>query len=177
MTKPLNVTKDRWAGETVAVLASGPSMSQELADSVLSLRRICARRAVRFAPDADMLVTLDGPMDTEFWPEAKDFAGICIIGFESDDVDAMYLAIPHERVTLGVGHVIEVRNNGLAAVRLAAMTGASKIVLLGFDRGHYDARESNVDIGWRGLEEGLDAIIAELRAKGIAVERVESQQE
>ena len=163
-----------WEGETVAVLGSGPSMTQALADSVKQHRRICARRSVRFAPDADMLVTLDGPSDAEFWPEAKGFSGICVIGYECDEADAMYVNLPHERVTLGEGHEIEIRNNGLAAIRIAAMAGAGKILLLGFDRGRYETRESNAAIGFRGLEEGLDALIAELRARGIEIERVDS---
>ena len=161
-----------WEGETVAVLASGPSMDQALADSVKQHRRICARRSFRFAPDADMLVTLDGPCDAEFWEEAKTFAGLLIIGFECDEADALYLSLPHERITLGEGHVIELRNNGLAAIRVAAMAGAARILLLGFDRGLYEQRENNVAIGLIGLEEGLDALIAELRAKGIEIERV-----
>lgn len=173
MTTPWIVPR-MWEGETVAVLASGPSMTQALADSVKQHRRICARRSVRFAPDADMLVTLDGPSDAEFWPEAKGFSGICVIGYECDEADAMYVNLPHERITLGEGHAIEVRNNGLVAIRVAARAGAAKILLLGFDRGRYEARASNVAIGFRGMEEGLSALIAELRGKGIEIERVDS---
>ena len=162
-----------WSGATVAVLGGGPSMNQKLADSVRQHRRICARTAVRFAPDADMLVSLDGPLDAEFWQESQSFAGMRICGFECAD-DALHLSLPHERVTLGEGHVVELRNNGFAAIRIAAMAGASKILLLGFDRGLYDARANNLEIGFLGMEEGTNAIIAELRAKGIEIERVDA---
>ena len=170
MTTPWIVPR-MWEGETVAVLASGPSMDQALADSVKQHRRICARRSFRFAPDADMLISLDGPADAEFWRESRDFGGMRICGFECDE-DAWHLHLPHERITLGEGHVVELRNNGLAAIRVAAMTGAASILLLGFDRGLYEKRENNVAIGLIGLEEGLDALIAELRARGIEIERV-----
>jgi len=160
-----------WAGETVAVLGGGPSMNQKLADSVRQHRRICARTSFRFAPDADMLITLDGPQDSEFWRESGGFAGPRVIGFECDE-DAVFLPIAHERVTLGEGHGVELRNNGLVAIRVAAMMGAAKILLLGFDRGLYDARENNAEIGFIGLEEGTDALVAELRARGIEVNRV-----
>jgi len=145
-------------------------MNRALADSVRQYRRICARTAFRFAPDADMLVTLDGPQDAEFWRESMDFGGIRVIGFECDE-DAVFLPIAHERVTLGEGHGVELRNNGLVAIRVAAMMGAAKILLLGFDRGLYDARGNNVEIGFLGLEEATDAIIADLRARGVEVER------
>jgi hypothetical protein len=161
-----------WMGKTVAVLGSGPSMTQELADSVRHLPRICARRAARFAMDADLLVALDGPADADSWRESEGFAGLRIVGFERDDLDARYLHIAHERVTLGEGHVVEIRNNGLVAIRIAAMAGAAKIVLLGFDRGQYGAHAPAGAGGYVGLEEGLDALIAELGAKGIEVERV-----
>jgi len=175
MTTPWVIPR-MWEGETVAVLASGPSMDQALADSVRGHRRICARRAARFAPDADLLVTLDGPADQDGWAAARRFAGTIICGFEYEgDQSVKYVNIPHERVILGEGHVVEIRNNGLAAIRIAAMAGASQIMLLGFDRGLYDARDSNVAIGFRGLEEGIDALTAELRAKGIEVERVDSK--
>ena len=172
MTTPWIVPR-MWEGETVAVLASGPSMDQALADSVKQHRRICARRSFRFAPDADMLISLDGPADAEFWRESRDFGGLRIVGFDYDaEPDVMVLNLPHERITLGEGHVVEIRNNGLAAIRVAAMTGAASILLLGFDRGLYEKRENNVAIGLIGLEEGLDALIAELRARGIEIERV-----
>lgn len=178
MTTPWKVPM--WQGQTVAVLASGPSMTQELADSVKHLPRIAVRRAVRLAPDADMVLALDGPPNEGFWPEleASGFAGIRVCGVECD-LDAMYLNIPHERITLGPGHVIESRNNGLAAIRVAAMAGAAKILLLGFDperNGHFydDLTDPGYAGEWYpGLTAGLAALIMELRGKGIEVERVQ----
>lgn len=178
MTTPWKVPQC-WQGQTVAVLASGPSMSQELADSVRHLPRIAVRRAHRLAPDADMVLALDGPPNEGFWPELEQsgFAGIRICGVECD-LDAMYLHLPHERVVLGAGNIIETRNNGLAAIRVAAMAGASKILLLGFDpetNGHfYDAITDPGYSGewYPGLTAGLAALFAELRGQGIDIEFV-----
>lgn len=172
MTTAWSVPK-LWPGETVAVLGSGPSMNQALADSVRHLPRICARRSLQFAPDAEMLIALDGPADAESWAASQNYTGLRVVGFEREDVDALYLNIAHERVRLGEGNVVEIRNNGLVAIRVAAMAGAARIILLGFDRGQYGAQAPEGAGGYVGLEQGLDALIAELRAQGVEVERVE----
>lgn len=58
----------------VAVLATGESMSQEVADSVRHLTRVVVNDAFRLAPDADALAA----QDKAWWSENKDalqFAG------------------------------------------------------------------------------------------------------
>jgi hypothetical protein len=173
MTTKWSVPPDLWKGATIAVLGSGPSLTQELADSVRQFKRIAVRRAFSFAPDADMLVSLDGPtgsMDDAFWGDASDFSGLRVCGTECE-VDALYCGLLYETVTIAPGHTIEIRNNGLAAIRIAERAGAAKIILLGFDPEHYEEVHHFV-----GLVAGLEQIIAELRAKGIEFERVESVQ-
>jgi len=166
MTTRWNVPR-LFEGRMVAVLAPGKNLTQELADSVVDLPRIAVKRAYRLAPDADMLIGLDGTADAEFWTETDDFDGLRVCGTECD-LDVLYLHLPHEVVTLAPGHVIHIRNNGLAAIRVAAMAGASKILLLGFDTGRYEAFH-----GFRGLTEGLAQLTAELQARGVAVERID----
>lgn len=169
----------RWAvprlfeGKTVAVLAPGPTMNQKLADTVKHLPRIAVRRAFRFAPDADMVVSIDGQsgtLDDAFWNDVRSFPGLKVTGTESDDVDALYLPIPHEIVTLREGHTVHFRNNGLAAIRIAAAGGAARILLLGFDPERYE--QQHADRGFLGLTKGLNALAAELAAKGVEVESV-----
>lgn len=175
MTTPW-IIPPKFAGQTVAVLASGTSLTQEAADSVKHLPRIAVRRAFRLAPDADMLIALDGPPNHGFWDESRDFAGTRICGVECE-LDAMYVCIPHERVTLGPSHVVEIRNNGLAAIRVAGMAGASKIVLLGFDPEPYEHFYDGVDSDWDqypGLTAGLAQLISDLATQGISVERYEA---
>ena len=177
MTTPWEVPK-LWTGKTVAVLASGSSLTQELADSVRNLPCIAVRKAFRRAPWAEMLVSLDGPLDAVFWEESKDFKGLRICGVECD-MDLLHLALSHDVIEIAPGHVIHIRNNGLAAIRIAALAGASKIKLLGFDAakdGHFTHFYDEFHGGWDGeeypgLEIGLAALIAELAAQGIEVER------
>jgi hypothetical protein len=66
-----------WKGQTVAVLASGPSMSQAVADAVhaAGIPAIVTNDTFRLAPWAQILYAAD----TEWWGHtagAKDFAGL-----------------------------------------------------------------------------------------------------
>ena len=58
-----------FTGQTVAVIGDGPSMSQELADAVHHLPRVCARLGARWALDADVVVAVDGPPNLGRWPD------------------------------------------------------------------------------------------------------------
>jgi hypothetical protein len=164
------VPKDLWRGETVAILGAGPDMTRELAESARGLKTVAVNRAVKFAPWADMFVALD-PRHP-FWADAADFKGRRIIGVECD-YDALYVGLLYERVTIAPGHVIEIRNNALAAIRIASTAGAAKILLLGFDPERYE--EVHAHTGFYGLVQGLEQITAELRAKGIEIDRVDSR--
>ena len=96
-----------------------------------------------------------------------------IIGVPEPDMpDALYPGMMYETVTIGPGHVIEIRNNALAAIRIAALAGAAKIMLLGFDPERYEAIHAHT--GFYGLVQGLEQIMAELRGKGIEIERHDS---
>ena len=160
-----------WQGETVAILGAGPDMTEELALTAKGHKTIAVNRAVKFAPWADMFVALDP--HHPFWEEADNvgFTGIRVCGVPCD-LDAMYAGMFVERVTIAPGHVIEIRNNALAAIRIAFRAGASKIILLGFDPSRYE--EVHAHTGFRGLIEGLDQIITEIRNSGVEVERIDS---
>jgi hypothetical protein len=172
MTTRWTIPNDLWPGETVAVLAPGPGLTKDVAERFRRDKTIAVRRAFEVAPWADMLISLDGPtgsLDDDFWDDAADFAGMRVCGIECD-IDALYPGMMYEVVNLGPGHTIEIRNNGLAAVRLAAQLGAAKILLVNFDADRYE--DLHAATGFHGLVKGLDQIITDLRAKGIEVERV-----
>jgi hypothetical protein len=160
-----------WQGETVAILGAGPDMTEELALTAKGHKTIAVNRAVKFAPWADMFVALDP--HHPFWEEADNvgFTGIRVCGVECD-YDAMYAGMFVERVVVSPHETIEIRNNALAAIRIAVRAGAARIILLGFDPARYE--EVHVHTGFRGLTEGLEQIIAEVRAAGITVERIDS---
>lgn len=171
MTQKWTVPSDLFAGQTVAILGTGPSMNQALAESVKGLPCIATRRSVRLAPWAKMLVAID-PVG-EVWEETRDFEGLRITGSEAANLDALYLPMRHETVTLAEGNVVEFRNNGLAMMRIAAAGGAAKILLLGMDTDGYGLTpEGTPGLGHDGLTIALNALIAELRGRGIEVERM-----
>lgn len=161
MTTAWKIEPD-WLGETVAVLASGPSMSKQVAEQLRQYKCIVVNHTHKLAPWADMLVALD--LNLPLWADASDFAGIRVCGVQSDKVDALYVGPMYERVQLSPMHNIEILNSGLAAIRIAERMGASTIILAGFDP------ELNRE-KYPGLVEGLTALIKELAARGIIVER------
>ena len=171
MTKAWTIPSDLWAGQTVAILGAGPDMTAELAATAKGHKTIAVNRAVKFAPWADMFVALDP--HHPFWEEADrlGFAGLRVCGVECE-LDALYAGMFYETVQMGQGHTLQIRNNALAAIRIAALAGASSIVLLGFDPERYE--EVHAHTGFTGLVQGLEQISAELRAQGIDVKRVDS---
>jgi len=163
-----------WQGETVAILGAGPDMTEELAATSKGYKTIAVNRAVKFAPWADMFVALDP--HHPFWEEADNvgFKGIAVCGVETDDYpDAKYAGMFVERVKISEGHVIEIRNNALAAARIAFRSGAKKILFLGFDPSRYEEIHSHT--GFYGLTQGLEQIIAEMLAADVEVERIDSK--
>ena len=171
MTTKFNVA-GIWSGDTVAILGAGPDMTAELAETARGYKTIAVNRAVKFAPWADMFVALDP--HHPFWEEADNlgFKGMRILGVENDDYDALYLGMMYETVRIAEGHTIEIRNNALAAIRIAYLAGAKKIILLGFDPARYE--EIHRHTGFYGLKQGVEQITAELRANGVEVERIDS---
>lgn len=174
MTKPWTIPADLWAGETVAILGAGPDMTEALAATAKGFKTVAVNRAVKFAPWADMFVALDP--HHPFWEEADNvgFTGLRVCGVECD-LDALYAGMWYENVTMPDGEQLQVRNNALAAIRIASKTGAKKLLLLGFDPERYE--EVHAHTGFRGLKQGLEQIIAELQAQGIEVERIDSPEQ
>lgn len=105
------------------VLASGPSMSQELADFVRGKCRVIAvSDTFRLAPWADAVVS----HDSIWWqahPDALRFAGRKFSGRKYPGVELLPFDI---RFTGGT-------NSGLQGMRVAKLLGAGRILLLGFD--------------------------------------------
>lgn len=121
-------------GETVAILASGPSMSRDVADAV---NRMCVATIVinntwRLAPWADALFAADAP----WWrspkaPTAEEFAGERFVSEEPTRHGMGPLPgvthIPKRDVTFGGG------NSALRAAHMCQDLGAREILLYGVD--------------------------------------------
>lgn len=150
-----------WSGQVVAVLGAGPLLTREMAALPAQCKTIAASRASDVYPAADMVVAIDGN-----GPPAG-YAGMYVIGFPCDR-DALYPGVRYERVTMADGRVLEYRNNGILAIRIAADMGAARIVLAGFDTPRYEKIYN-----FPGITEGLAAVIAEVRARGIPIDFVQ----
>jgi hypothetical protein len=139
MAKPWSVPRD-WIGETAAVLASGPSMSPELVESIRGKCRVIAvnSEGLLSAPWADVLYAAD----KKWWqnnPAALKFAGLKVTippnggkAFESDEVLSLQNGGPSgfdDRPT----HLRTCGNSGFQAMHLAAHFGVKRILLCGFD--------------------------------------------
>jgi hypothetical protein len=132
-----------WAGQTVCVLASGPSMSAEIARQVQEsdAHAIAVNSTVRLAPWADMLYAAD----PEWWAhpsnaDAREFAGLrvscsvvpaCQVLMLRNTGQDGYDPDP-ECIRTGL-------NSGYQAIHIAMHARAAKIILCGFDMagGHW----------------------------------------
>lgn len=107
---------------TFAVLATGPSMTQAVADRVRGKCRVVAvSDAYQLAPWADALVS----QDRKWWdhhPEALQFAGRKFSTNRIPGVEQVAIRI------LQTG-----TNSGLVAMEIARLLGAKRLLLLGFD--------------------------------------------
>lgn len=129
-----------WAGRTVAVLASGPSLKQSDADQIRAagVPTIVVNSTFRLAPWADMLYAAD----KEWWEhkdnrDAHAFAGLKVSVASAGLAgvpgvlylrDSGYTGFDPATTCLRTG-----RNSGYQALHIAMHTGARRILLCGFD--------------------------------------------
>ncbi len=163
------ILRKLWAGQTCAVLASGPSMTREVAQTVrdsgcrviaVNDQGIPKNGKPAMAPWADILYA----SDSTWWHNSRQaaiaFAGRKVtiarqgnsvrLNTISDDVHVMGHggnAGFDERLT----HLRTGSNSGYAATHLAIHLGAARVVLCGFDmRAVNDRAHWFGDHAWRG---------------------------
>lgn len=131
------IIKPEWKGETVAIFASGPSMSPEIAESVRETDvRVIAinNQAIDCAPWADVIWGSDFKWWNQHYADVKDNPGRklhILQGQAHPGVETLLLSTqPYdERPT----HISGGLNSGYAALCLAAKLGAARIMLYGYD--------------------------------------------
>lgn len=178
-------TKRRWAGETVVIAASGPSLNDQ--DMAL-VRKAHARRDCRViavnnswekAPFADVLYA----HDPRWWQEyAPDFAGERWSQCEEAESLGVNRFVPEpDELVFGAHNIQLGSNSGYQALRMAVNWGADRIVLTGFDmqaRGaqrHWHADHdapgfSNPSAqNFEGWLKGFEAAAGVLRDRGVTV--------
>jgi hypothetical protein len=120
-----------WVGQTVAVLASGPSMTQQVADAVRCVPTIVINDTYRLAPWAALLYAAD-----EAWwhthPEALAFAGLKVTVGTVRGVEQIAYS-GSAGFDPDPGAVRTGSNSGYQGVHIAAQAGAARILLCGFD--------------------------------------------
>lgn len=122
-----------WRGDTVAVIATGQSLTQDQVDRAKGLRVIVVNDAFRLAPWADMLYAADA----RWWqhnPDALAFTGKKLCAQPHRPEGVFYIQ------SSGVGgfdpdpaRIRTGGNSGYQAIHVAIHQGATKIILLGFD--------------------------------------------
>lgn len=123
-----------WEGKTVAILASGPSLTPAVVASAAVLPRIVVNDSFRLAPDAELLYAAD----TSWWTinnDALDFVGLKVtIGTDNPWPQVHRL---RNTGTLGFdpdpSSVRTGGNSGYQALHLAIQGQAARILLCGYD--------------------------------------------
>ncbi len=133
-----------WAGQTVAVLASGPSMSQAVADRVRHLPRIAINDTYRLAIDANVIYA----SDSMWWrmnPQAIECRGIKatieVVRGIAPNVDERVRVLRNTgRDGFDVNGTMRTQaNSGGVGIQIAVHAKAARVLLLGFDMhgGHW----------------------------------------
>lgn len=113
-----------WSGKSVVILAGGPSLTKEQADTARAFPRIAINNSYMLAHDADMLYAAD-PEWWQKYPEALRFAGHKLVARNSVRFPGVWYIPPLGPAWGG--------NSALRAARVAVDAGASRILLLGVD--------------------------------------------
>ncbi len=126
--------------QTVAVLASGPSMSREVADSTREMPRIAINTTYQLARDADIFYGADALWWREYEDDLRDLPGLKVSiesnrGVHPNCPD--FVRVMRWGGNNGFddrpGYMRSGTNSGCQAVHLAATLGAKKILMFGFD--------------------------------------------
>lgn len=122
-----------WKGQTVVVMASGPSITQAHAEACRGLKTIVVNNAYQLAPWADVLYFCD-----ERWidihPGAWKFTGLKVS--LTDDRVLKLENGGESGIDTRPTHLRTGRNSGYQALNLAVLFGAARILLFGFDMKH-----------------------------------------
>lgn len=137
-----------WAGQTAAVLASGPSLTREQCEAVRGKCRVIAVnnqgidtdcdgvRVPAMAPWADIMYAADSKWWRHYHERALRFAGRKVTirpTLPWAEVYCLQQSIDHPSFDPRPTHLVSGGNSGYQAVHLAVHLGVKRIILLGFD--------------------------------------------
>jgi hypothetical protein len=131
-----------WEGQSVAIFASGPSMSSAIADQCRALRTIAINnQAIDCAPWTDIIYGSDLKWWLHYWSCVSKLPGRKIsvqIGKPLQGVE--YLHPSNQVFDDRPGYLSTGANSGYAALCLAVKLGAARILLFGYDMGARNGR-------------------------------------
>lgn len=190
MSRPLVSAPRLWPGQTVAVLATGPCLTQEDCDFLRGKVPVIAiNDAHRLAPWADVLYS----SDRRWWPHYKgvpSFTGLKFgvgSGTGINPKANAFHGLPEIQVLRNTGFLgIETdptglrtgNNSGYAAINLAVHFGASRILLLGYTMSHAHGAHffGNHPAGlaqnaslYPGFRQRFESMVEPLKALGVEV--------
>lgn len=140
-----------WHGQTCFVLASGPSLTSDLAERVCGRHTIVVNSSCLLAPWADILFFTDNGWFERHQDIVADWPGMVITLSRAtkralpDKVKRVRGELRPDFPPLGADHVRQGRSSGHTAVSVALALGAGRIVLLGYDMRLVDGREHHHD--------------------------------
>lgn len=133
----------KWKGQTVVIMASGPSMSQEIADQVYAseLPTIVVNDTYRLAPWADLHYAADSQWwevnEAEIVKRSNSFPPLRVTASLRCRVTSFPIKKLQQTGTKGFDpnpkYIRTGGNSGYQAVHLAIHTGAAQILLCGYD--------------------------------------------
>lgn len=173
-----------WPGSTIVCIGTGPSLTVEDVEFCRGrARAIAIKDAVRVAPWADVLYAA-GSDNSKFWKRPENASVIASFPGLKFSVDEQAKSVSTvlqwgkmdglstDPTRLALGH-----NSGYQAINLAALLGASRIVLLGYDsQPDKDDRDHFYGQHWHGrapnyhlMNAYFPTLVAPLRAIGVEV--------
>lgn len=177
--KAAQINRD-WVGETVAIFASGPSMSPAIAEAVRGTCRTIAINNQSFdcAPWADVIWGSDRKWWVQYFDQVKDLPGRKIMVKQGQELDGVeFLEIGGSPYDERPGYISTGGNSGYAALCFAARAGATRINLYGYDMRevHGKARRfeypksMNAKPRFRHWLANFDRLAPELKRRGVDV--------
>jgi hypothetical protein len=140
-------------GETVFCLASGPSLTQEVASRIRGRRTIVVNTSVNLAPWADVLYFTDSGWYEPRRELVAGFAGMVVSMSRTakrelpdkvmriQGIGDPTTGIAGHFLPLGTAGIRQGRSSGHTAVSLVIALGASRVILVGYDMRVVDGRE------------------------------------
>lgn len=179
MATPWTVPR-MWPGRTVAILASGPSMSQDIADAVRAsgVPALVTNETFRLAPWADLLFAADSAWWSSRAQDALKFPGLKVTTNESTPFRQVLHLRAGERLGFDPdpSRLATGGNGGYQALHIAVHAGAARVLLFGFDMrgGHWHGQHatplSNPSPGtFARWVAAFETLAPHLRARGVEV--------